>query len=166
VERYNWICHAYCLMGNHYHLLIETPDANLSQGMRQLNGIYTQKFNRRHGRVGHVFQGRFKSVLVEKDSYLLELCRYIVLNPVRARIVTHPEDYPWSSFTFTAGSGKSPEFLSTDWVLAQFGRNRKEARKRYGNSFWMELPPNLRGRGLSASVFSGMNRFLKGSCHI
>jgi putative transposase len=99
--------------------------------MSQLNGIYTQKFNRRHRRAGHVFQGRFKSVLVEKDSYLLELCRYIVLNPVRAGIVTHPGDYPWSSFTFTAGSRKSPEFLCTDWVLAQFGRNRIGARKRY-----------------------------------
>src|SRR4030042_5793823 len=86
VERFNWICHAYCLMGNHYHLLIETPDGNLSKGMRELNGIYTQHFNRRHGRVGHVFQGRFKAILVEKDSYLLELCRYIVLNPVRAGI--------------------------------------------------------------------------------
>jgi len=132
VERYNWICHAYCLMGNHYHLLIETPDANLCAGMRQLNGIYTQRFNRRHGRVGHVFQGRFKSILVEKDSYLLEVCRYIVLNPVRAGIVKHPEDYPWSSFRFTAGCGAhAPAFLSTDWVLAQLGRNRWRARKNY-----------------------------------
>lgn len=131
VERHNWICHAYCLMGNHYHLLIETPDGNLSAGMRQLNGIYTQKLNRRHGRVGHVFQGRFKSIIVEKDSYLLELCRYIVLNPVRAGIVKHPRDYPWSSFKFTAGSGNGPAFLFTDWVLAQFGENRKEAQNRY-----------------------------------
>ena len=131
VERYNWICHAYCLMDNHYHLLIETPDGNLSAGMRQLNGIYTQKFNRRHGRVGHVFQGRFKSIIVEKDSYLLELCRYIVLNPVRAGIVKHLEDYPWSSFRFTAGRENAPAFLSTDWVLAQFGKNRREARKSY-----------------------------------
>jgi putative transposase len=149
-------------MGNHYHLLIETPDAHLSQEMRPLNGIYTQKFKRRHGTVGHVFQGRFKSILVEKDSYLHELCRYIVLNPVRARIVTHPEDYPWPSFTFTADSGKSPEFLYTDWVLAQFGRNRKG----YGNSFWMELPLSLPGSGLSSSVWQSMNRFLKGSCHL
>jgi putative transposase len=148
VERYHWICHAYCLMGNHYHLLIETPDGNLSAGMRQLNGIYTQKLNRRHGRVGHVFQGRFKSILVEKDSYLLELCRYIVLNPVRAGIVTHPVDYPWSRFRITARSGKAPAYLSTDWVLAQFGANRREARKGYldfvlagkeGESPWKRL---------------------------
>jgi len=131
VERYHWICHAYCLMGNHYHLLIETPDGNLSAGMRQLNGTYTQKLNRRHWRVGHVFQGRFKSIIVEKDSHLLELCRYIVLNPVRAGIVKHPGDYPWSSFGVTAGSGNAPAFLSTDWVLAQFGRNRRKAQKGY-----------------------------------
>jgi len=78
------VCHAYCLMDNHYHLMIETPQANLSRGMGQLNGIYTQRFNRKHGRVGHVYQGRFKSILVDKDSYLLELSCYVVLNPVRA----------------------------------------------------------------------------------
>ena len=131
VERYNWICHGYCLMGTHYHLLIETPDGNLSEGMRQLNGVYTQAFNRRRGTVGHVFQGRFKSIVVDKDSYLLELCRYIVLNPVRAGMVGHPKDYPWSSFKSTAGTGEKPDFLSTDWILAQFGRNRKAAQKKY-----------------------------------
>jgi REP element-mobilizing transposase RayT len=83
VRRYDWVCHAYCLMANHYHLLVETPKANLSIGMRQLNGIYTQSFNRRHNRTGHLFQGRFKAILVERKSHLLELCRYIVLNPAR-----------------------------------------------------------------------------------
>jgi REP element-mobilizing transposase RayT len=86
-DTYNWICYAYCLMSNHYHLLIETADANLTKGMSQLNGVYTQNFNRRHDRVGHVFQGRYKTILGEKQSYLLELARYIVLNPVRARMV-------------------------------------------------------------------------------
>jgi REP element-mobilizing transposase RayT len=85
ISRYRWLCHACCLMENHYHLLIETPRANLSLWMRQLNGIYTQTFNRRHRRVGHIFQGRFKAILVEKESYLLEFCRYIVLNPVRVK---------------------------------------------------------------------------------
>ncbi len=98
VGRYNWICHGYCLMNNHYHLLIETPDANLSKGMRQLNGIYTQYFNRVHDSVGHLFQGRFKSILVEKESYLLELCRYIVCNPVRANLCREPKDWKWSSY--------------------------------------------------------------------
>lgn len=92
VKRFNWILHAYCLMSNHYHLLIETPDGNLSRGMRQLNGIYTQQFNRRHSRVGHVLQGRYKAILVDKENYLLELCRYIVLNPVRAGIAKGPKN--------------------------------------------------------------------------
>lgn len=95
-ERVNWVCHAYCLMSNHYHLLIETPDANLSRGMRNLNGKYTQLFNRAHHRVGHVFQGRYKAIIVDADTYLMELARYVVLNPVRAFMVDRPEDWPWS----------------------------------------------------------------------
>ncbi|MFH1939655.1 MAG: transposase [bacterium] len=87
VKRYHFILHAYCLMNNHYHLLIETPYGNLSRGMRQLNGLYTQRFNQRHKRVGHLLQGRYKAILVDKDNYLLTLCRYVVLNPVRAKIV-------------------------------------------------------------------------------
>jgi putative transposase len=90
IDRYGWLCHAYCLMDNHYHLLIETPRPTLSRGMRQLNGVYTQAFNRWHHRVGHLFQGRFKAILVEKETHLLELCRYVVLNPVRAKLVAHP----------------------------------------------------------------------------
>ena len=86
-ERYHWLCHSYCLMSNHYHLLLETPEGNLAAGMRQLNGIYTQTFNRRHRKVGHIFQGRYHAILVDKDRYVLELARYIVLNPVRARMV-------------------------------------------------------------------------------
>ena len=92
VDHYNWLCHAYCLMGNHYHLLIETPDPNLSLGMRHLNGVYTQTFNRSHKRVGHLFQGRYKAVLVEKGTHLLELCRYIVLNPVKANMTKYLGD--------------------------------------------------------------------------
>ena len=87
VERFNWLCHAYCLMTNHYHLIVETAEGNLSKGMRQLNGVYTQASNRRHGRIGHLFQGRFKGILVDKDAHLLELTRYVVLNPVRAGLV-------------------------------------------------------------------------------
>lgn len=84
IADYNWLCHSYCLMDNHYHLIIETLDGNLSNGMRQLNGVYTQTTNRRHSRSGHLFQGRYKAILVDKNQYLLELARYVVLNPVRA----------------------------------------------------------------------------------
>lgn len=130
-ESYNWICHAYCLMGNHYHLLIETPDANLSNGMRQLNGVYTQKFNRTHNRVGHVFQGRYKAILVEKQSYLLELARYIVLNPVRAHMVHSAKDWPWSSYRATVGLATAPQCLSTDWLLSSFAKRKGDAIERY-----------------------------------
>jgi REP element-mobilizing transposase RayT len=98
VKRFRWRCHAYCLMDNHIHLLIDTPQPNLSRGMRQLNGVYTQRFNRRHRQVGHLFQGRFQAILAEQEGYLLELARDIVLNPVRAKRVKIPERYPWSSY--------------------------------------------------------------------
>jgi REP element-mobilizing transposase RayT len=127
VERFNWVIHAYCLMGNHYHLLIETPDGNLSKGMRQLNGVYTQRFNRRHKRVGHVFQGRYKAIIVQKDSYLLELARYIVLNPVRAQMVRSARDWPWSSYRATADMAAGPGWLATDPILSAFGQRRAEA---------------------------------------
>jgi putative transposase len=126
-EAYNWVCHAYCLMSNHYHLLIETPDANLSKGMRQLNGVYTQRFNRLHKRVGHVFQGRYKAIHVEKQAYLLELARYIVLNPMRAEMVRAAKDWPWSSYRSTTGQSQCPVWLNTDWILAAFGRTKLTA---------------------------------------
>ena len=131
IERYGWICHAYCLMSNHYHLLIETPEANLSQGMRQLNGIYTQWVNRRHNRTGHVFQGRFKSILVQKESHLLELARYVVLNPVRAGMVSSPRKWRWSSYCATAGHCEVPGFLTVDWLLLQFDGDNLRAIKSY-----------------------------------
>ena len=131
IHRYNWVCHAYCLMDNHYHLLLETPDPNLSAGMRQLNGIYTQAFNRQHDRVGHVFQGRYKAILVEKDAHLLELCRYIVLNPVAAGIAAQPEAWPWSSYRGTVNAKEAVDFLTTTWLLGQFSRNRAKARVQY-----------------------------------
>ncbi|MDT8442090.1 MAG: transposase, partial [Desulfuromonadales bacterium] len=131
ILRFRWRCHAYCLMDNHYHLLLETPEANLSQGMRQLNGVYTQAFNKRHDRVGHIFQGRFKSILVDKDSYLLTLCRYIVQNPVAARLVTMPAEWRWSSYLATAGLVATPQWLHIDWILRQFSESRNMARSRY-----------------------------------
>ena len=120
-----------CLMDNHMHLLIETPQPNLSRGMRQLNGVYTQRFNRRHRKVGHLFQGRFKAILVEKEGYLLELARYIVLNPVRAKMVKTPNRYPWSSYCAMVGLAPVPPALATDWILNQFADTRATARRRY-----------------------------------
>ena len=130
-ETYNWLCHSYCLMGNHYHLLIETPEANLSKGMRQLNGVYTQNYNRKHKRVGHVFQGRYKAILVEKQSYLLELARYIVLNPVRAQMVHAAGDWQWSSYRATIGQSIASSCLATDWLLAAFSKRKNNAIELY-----------------------------------
>ena len=134
-------------MSNHYHLLIETPEANLSRGMRHLNGVYTQSFNRTHKRMGHIFQGRFKAVLVEKESHLLEVARYIVLNPVRAQMAKHPRDWTWSSYRATAGETQPLPFLTLDWLLEQFGTQRKRAFLAYrkfvkqgrGVSIWDDL---------------------------
>ena len=125
--RFNFVVAAYCQMGNHYHLMVETPDGNLCQGMRQLNSVYSQQFNRRHRQVGHVLQGRYKAILVQRESYLLELARYIVLNPVRANCVQLAEDWEWSSYRSTAGKEHPPAWLDCDWLLEQFGTNRLEA---------------------------------------
>ena len=131
VERYDWYCHAYCLMDNHYHLLIETNTPTLSKGMKLLNGSYTQYYNRQHQRAGHVFQGRFKAILVQKDAHLLELARYIALNPVRAKMVRSVKDWPWSSYRATAGYVKRAPCLTTEWVLAGFAKTKPVAQNRY-----------------------------------
>jgi putative transposase len=131
VKRYHWLCHAYCLMDNHFHLMIETPEANLSIGMRQLNGLYTQRYNRRHHKPGHLFQGRYKAILVQKENYFLELCRYVVLNPVRAGVAEKPEVWRWSSYRTTAGLRKELDYLTTDWILGQFNSKRTVAQRQY-----------------------------------
>jgi len=140
VERFGWLCHAWCLMTNHYHLMIETPNGNLSKGMRQLNGIYTQRFNRAHERVGHVFQGRYKAILVEKDAHLLALCRYIVRNPVAAGIVSDASDWQWSSYRTTAGLAHKPSFAFTQWVLEQFGGDRTRYQEFVAQAPAMDAP--------------------------
>jgi len=114
-------------MYNHYHLLIETPEGNIAQGMRQLNGIYTQRFNKRNQKVGHLFQGRYKSILVDKESYLLELSRYIALNPVRGGIVNDPKDWYWSAYCQRIGLHKGISCLFSDWILSQLNPERNKA---------------------------------------
>jgi len=130
-SRFNWRCHAWCQMDNHYHILVETADGNLSKGMRQLNGVYTQKHNHRHALFGHVFQGRYKAILVQKDAYLLELSRYIVLNPVRAKVVNDVHKWQWSSYGAMIGEQTAPEWLETDWLLACFGKRRSSCVTKY-----------------------------------
>lgn len=156
-QRFNWVIHAYCQMSNHYHLLVETIDGNLSKGMRQLNGVYTQHFNRRHSQVGHLFQGRYKAILVQRDSYLLELSRYIVLNPLRVKtkMVKNLDQWPWSSYPAIMGLAPTAEWLDTDWLLNQFGRQRKLARLNY-HKFIMQ------GKGLPSPLEKTRHQLILG----
>lgn len=121
VHRYALGCWAYCLMPNHYHLVLQVPDDNLSPAMHRLNGVYAQWWNRRHERVGHVTQGRFKAQVVQEERYLLAVCRYVLLNPVRAGLSSKPEDWPWSSAASTLGFARPPSFLATDLLLDACG---------------------------------------------
>jgi putative transposase len=130
-ERYGVLVHAYCLMGNHWHGLLETPNANLSTALRQVNGVYAQGFNARWSRYGHLFQGRFASRLVEREAHLLALCRYLDRNPVEAGLCRSPEDWRWGSHRAYAGLEPPPRFLHTAWVLSRFGSRRRQARRAY-----------------------------------
>lgn len=113
LDRFHATAYAYCLMGNHYHVVLQTHRANLSRLMRHVNGVYTQRYNRRHGKVGHLFQGRFKAVLVDEEAYFLEVCRYVDLNPLRAGMVQHPRDWAWGSYRSHTGLAGSPAWLDS-----------------------------------------------------
>jgi putative transposase len=158
VSRAGWIVHAYVLMDNHYHLLV---DGNLSRGMRQLNGVYTQRFNSIHGSGGRVFQGRFKAILVERDDFLLELCRYLVLNPLRLKTVKNISRYRWSSYRATAGEVQAPAWLSTGWLLGHFGRSSSVAQRKYTEfvAAGINLPSPL--SNVKAQVLLGSAAFVK-----
>jgi REP element-mobilizing transposase RayT len=158
-DRYHWLVHAYCLMNNHYHLVLETPRPTLARGMRHLNGTYTQHFNRRHQRVGHLFQGRYKAILVEREAYLLELCRYVVLNPVRAKACRRPEQWRWSSFRATAGLEPAPTWLTTAWVLAQFAPTRSRAQKAY-QAFVGAVVTSRPWEALRGQIYLGSEAFV------
>jgi putative transposase len=164
--RYEWLCHSYCLMNNHAHLLLETIKGNLSSGMQFLNSMYAQNLNKRKNTVGHVFQGRYKSVLIQRFSYLLELSRYIVLNPVRAGLVSDPKDWPWSSYRAIAGLEPKHGCLHDDWILQQFHENKSLAMQDY-KKFVMD---GIGGKNPMTEVFGqnilGNEQFIREVCKV
>jgi putative transposase len=131
VDQQGWLLYAFVLLDDHYQLLLETPEPNLVRGMRRLNGVYTQTFNRRHGRGGRVLQGRYKAALVEKERYLLDLSRHVVLSPLRAGRVRSPERWHWSSYLATAGKMARPEWLAVDTLLRMLSKDRSQASRAY-----------------------------------
>ena len=160
-EQANWDIHAFCLMGNHYHLLVETPEGGLSEGLHDLNSRFAQWFNRRHRRRGHLFESRFRGILIQKEAHLLELSRYIVLNPVRAGLAPAAGDWRWSSYRATAGLAPRPDWLSVDSILGQFAATRRVAQAAY-RRFVAEgkgLPSPLDGVRMQA--YLGDEAFLK-----
>ena len=161
-ERYGAVIHTYCLMGNHYHLLLETPRGNLSQIIHHINGAYTTYFNVKRDRSGHLFQGRFKGILVEKDAYCKELSRYIHLNPVRAGMVKSPSEYPWSSYRCFVGKQKRPDWLTTELILGDFGGEGRRGFKRYREYVERTEAKELENpfKRVIASTFLGSEEFI------
>ena len=156
ITKYDWVCHSYCLMDNHYHLLLETPSGFLSEGMHVINGAYTTKFNSKYGCSGHVLQGRYHSPLVEQESHFLELLRYIALNPVKDGFVLHPEDWRWSCYRALAGIEPLPAFLSTQRAHGVFDQDTTNARRLYSDFVFERLPEALeraRGRPSLSMIF-------------
>jgi REP element-mobilizing transposase RayT len=168
MQRFDADVLAYCLMGNHYHFVLHTRQANLSRLMRQLNGFYTQAFNRRHAKVGHLFQGRFKAVLVDRDAYLMELCRYVELNPVRAAIVDEPDAWPWSSYLAHVGHAETPDWLDTaglhGYLLGRAPRGAADAQRaaeRYAALVRAGRDARLWDEGLRQQIYLGDESFVE-----
>lgn len=161
IQQQRWKCYSYCLMNNHYHLVIETPEGNLISGMRRLNSVYTQIFNRRHGRVGHLLQGRYKSIIVDREGYLLELCRYVVLNPVRAGIVDKPEKWRWSSYSYIVGSREKLIWLDAKWILQQFSDDVNSARDQYKRFVIDGIGSPSPWKDLKGQIWLGSKEFLE-----
>jgi hypothetical protein len=161
INQHRWLCHGYCLLEDRYLLVIETPEANLGRGMARLNAVYSQWFNRRHRRSGHLLQGRYKAVLIEKGPFLLEVCRDVALAPVRAGLVKKAGQWPWSSHVPIGKDRDQPAWLHADWLLEQFAGAGDDARKAY-RRFVAE------GKGLGrpwehvrGQIFLGSPAFLK-----
>jgi len=160
-QRYHAIIHAYCLMSNHYHLLIETPEGNLSQIMQHINGSYTTYYNVKRKRAGHLFQGRYSAILIDADAYALELSRYIHLNPVRAGMVEHPGHHPWSSYCHYVNGKDAPEWLQTRTILAQLSQNEEAARGKYRQFVQDRLGDTTNPlKGVAAGTFLGSELFI------
>jgi putative transposase len=163
VERFDAVVLAYCLMGNHYHFVLQTHQPNLSRLMRQINGVYTQAYNRRHGKIGHLFQGRFKAVLVDEDAYLLEVCRYVDLNPVRAGMVRRPHDWAWSSYRAHTGQVAAPAWLDSMTLYRQLAPRapRREGAERYRQFVAQGKGIKLWEEALSGQIYLGGEAFVQ-----
>jgi len=160
LEEFSVVCWNYCVMPNHYHLTVQPTRANLSAAIRKLNGVYGQWWNRRHGRVGHVFQGRFKDQIVDRDRYLMALSKYVVMNPVRAGLVNQPEEWPWSSYRATAGLSPAPAFLSVESTLRLFGDEPEPAlQARFAGTIAIHVDPSLTDRIRSSERVLGTRAF-------
>lgn len=168
LDRFDACALAYCLMGNHYHLVLHTRRANLSMLMRHINGVYTQAYNRRHRKVGHLFQGRFKAILVDRDAYLLEVCRYVDLNPVRANMVPQAADWPWSSYRAHVGSQVPLSWLDTPSVHGYLlgrdvanGRDAKRAAQHYEKLVEQGKDVRLWDAALRQQIYLGDDSFIQ-----
>ncbi len=161
-KRYGAVIHVFCLMDNHYHLFVETPAGNLSQIMQHINGAYTAYFNKKHERSGHLFQGRYKAILVDVDEYAKELSRYIHLNPVRAQKVKAPEEYKWSSCQYYIANRKAPSWLQRDFILGYFATKRISAMRKYRNFVHKLISQDYKSPldGIRHSVILGSSEFI------
>jgi REP element-mobilizing transposase RayT len=162
-ERYRAVIHAYCLMNNHYHLLLETPSGNLSQIMHHINSAYTTYFNAKHARSGHLFQGRYKAIVVDADEYAIEVSRYIHLNPVRNGLTKYPEGYEWSSCKYYLFKREVPKWLKRSFILSYFGRGSRIAMKKYRNFVHSVLEKDCKNplARLSHPVILGGDAFIE-----
>jgi REP element-mobilizing transposase RayT len=161
LERFDATTYAYCLMENHYHFVLRTRQPNLSRLMRHINGVYTQAFNRRHMQVGHLFQGRFKALLVDKDAYFLEVCRYVDLNPVRAGIVARPGDWPWSSHRAHVGQAPTPDWLDSTALHGQLSPKPELGARSYARFVAAGRGVRLWDEALSGQIYVGDAQFVR-----
>ena len=155
---YDAACDALCLMPNHYHIVLETPRGNVARVMRHVNGVFAQRMNRKYSLTGHLFEGRYRSPLIQRDTYLKRATRYIVRNPVRATLVADPADYSWSSYRATAGLEEPPPWLSLEWLnWAYKTDSRDEAQRRYAE--FVKHPPERKSPCPSTALAVGSERF-------